>query len=110
MKSFFKNPQAYAVLDVDDFRFQGGEFGVLHAKATYDNNEKKISFTSVADDGPNCYTDVNGYVSIKDHYLNIPMVCHGTKMQFLEGFAGAVMDNVKATCRQCPSLWRPVIS
>ncbi|MDD6379757.1 MAG: translocation/assembly module TamB domain-containing protein [Prevotella sp.] len=97
VKSFFKNPQAYAVLDVDDFRFQGGEFGVLHAKATYDNNEKKISFTSVADDGPDCYTNVNGYVSIKDHYLNIPMVCHGTKMQFLEGFAGAVMDNVKAT-------------
>lgn len=97
VKSFFKNPQAYADLDVNDFRFQGGEFGTLHARANYDNNEKKISFTSIADDGPNSSTDINGYVSIKDHYLDIPMICHGTKMQFLEGFAGTVMDNVKAT-------------
>ena len=97
VKSFFKNPKAYADFNVDNFRFEGGDFGTLHAQARYDNNEKKISFTSVADDGPDCSTDINGYVSIKDHYLDIPMICHGTKMQFLEGFAGAVMDNVKAT-------------
>lgn len=97
VKSFFKNPKAYANFDVADFRFQGGEFGTLHAKASYDNTSGRINVNSVADDGPDCYTDINGYVSIKDNYMDMPMVAHGTKMQFLQGFADAVLRDVKAT-------------
>lgn len=96
IKSFFNNPTAYAAFDVNDFRFQGGEFGTLHATARYDNNNQRISVNSIADDGPDSYTDINGYVSIKDNYIDMPMKAHGTKMQFLEGFAGAVVENVKA--------------
>ncbi len=96
VKSFFKSPKAYAKLDINDFRFQGGEFGTLHANVNYDNDIQRISFTSVADDGPDSYTDINGYVSLKDNYLDIPMRAHGTKLQFLEGFAGNVMKNVTA--------------
>ncbi len=96
VKSFFSNPMAYATFDVDDFRFQGGEFGTLRARATYDNNLQRINVNSVADDGPDSYTDINGYVSIKDNYIDMPMRAHGTKMQFLEGFAGAVIGDVKA--------------
>lgn len=97
VKSFFKNPKAYADFDVADFRFQGGEFGTLHAKANYDSSTGRITINSTADDGPGCYTDINGYVSIKDNYIDLPMMVHGTKLQFLEGFAGAVMKDVKAT-------------
>ena len=97
VKSFFKSPKAYANLDIADFRFQGGEFGTLHAKVDYDNNVGRININSVADDGSDCYTNIDGYVSIKEHYINLPMVCHNTKLQFLEGFAGAVLSNVEAT-------------
>lgn len=97
VKSFFKSPKAYAKMDIDDFRFQDGEFGTLHANVNYDNDLQRISFTSVADDGPDNYTDINGYVSIKDNYLDIPMKAHNTKLQFIEGFAGNVMKDINAT-------------
>lgn len=96
VKSFFNNPVAYGHLDVGDFRFQDGEFGTLHADISYDNKDRRINISSIADDGSSAYTDINGYLSVKDNFLNLFINAHETRMQFLEGFTSSVTRNVTA--------------
>lgn len=92
VKSLFHQPSAIANLMVDDFTFNEGRMGTLHAKVGYDG--EKIDIDAVADDGPEAKTLINGYVSLKDNYMDLPIFARGTRLEFLESFCGSFLDNV----------------
>lgn len=94
VKSLFHQPSALAHLAIEDFTFNEGRMGTLNANVGYDGN--KIDIDAIADDGPDAKTLINGYVSIKDNYIDLPIYARGTRLEFLESFCGSFMDNVDA--------------
>lgn len=92
IKSLFHQPSAIASLMVEDFTFNDGRMGTLQANVGYDG--EKIDINAVADDGPSAKTLINGYVSLKDNYIDLPIYARGTRLEFLESFCGAFLDNV----------------
>lgn len=96
VKSLFASPDAYAKLDVNEFTFETGPLGVLHANVNYDKNEGQINIHAIADDGPSHQTYINGYVSPKRNYIDLGIDAEGTSVKFMESFCGSFMDNVQA--------------
>lgn len=97
IKDIFTNPTAYAQLDVNNFRFQRGRMGTLHANANYNHRDGKINIDAVVEDEkPYGETIVKGYISPKDNYIDLAMNAHNTRIEFMEGFCGSFMHNVEA--------------
>lgn len=96
VKSVFSNPSAQAQFDVQDFKFQDGQMGTLHAKADFDSREGQINIDAVADDTDDVQTVIKGYVSTKRNYIDLGIHANGTRLQFLESFCASFMDNVDA--------------
>ena len=96
VKSIFKEPKAYAQLDIHDFTFEEGPLGVLHAFVNYNNEEGQIDIKATANDGPEHITYIDGYVSPKRNYIDLGIEAAGTSMKFMENFCGSFMDNIEA--------------
>ena len=94
--SVFSHPQANATLTVRDFTFQEGDMGTLQAKVNYKEQEGKINIDAKADAGADSYTDIKGYVDIKNSYINLPIYAHGTHLYFLKSFCGSFMSDINA--------------
>ena len=63
VRSLFDKPQAKAHLTVKEFKFEGGNMGVLDVTAAWDNEKKTIDLNGIANDGPSAMTLVNGYIA-----------------------------------------------
>ena len=96
VKSIFQKPYAYALLDVNDFTFEKGPLGVLHAKVNYNDELGQIDIKATADDGPGHQTYIDGYVSPKRNYIDLGIEAAGTSMKFMESFCGSFMDDIQA--------------
>ena len=96
VKSLFTNPNAYARLDVEDFLFENGEMGTLHAKVEWDKDDNRINIDALADDGEAAKTKIDGYVSLKESYIDLSIKAMGTKLQFMETFCSSFMRDVDA--------------
>lgn len=97
IKSLFHQPSAQATLTVRDFTFNEGEMGTLHAQVGYDG--ERVNIHAIADDGPDAQTLIDGYVSIKDNYIDLPIRAVGTRLGFLESFCSSFMDNINGHAR-----------
>ena len=98
VKNVFARPAAYAELAVEDFTFEQGPLGTLHANVAYNNDEGKINILAHADDGPEHMTYIDGYVSPRKNYIDLGISAQGTSLKFMESFCGSFMDNVEAWC------------
>lgn len=96
IKSAFKSPDAYAHLNVSQFKFENGDLGTLHANVNYNKEEEQIDINAIADDGPAHQTLINGYVSPKRNYIDLGIRAEGTSLGFMESFCGSFMDNIQA--------------
>ena len=96
VKSIFQKPDAYAILDVNDFTFEKGPLGVLHANVNYNNELGQIDIKATADDGPEHQTYIDGYVSPKHNNIDLGIEAAGTSMKFMESFCGSFMDDIQA--------------
>ncbi len=96
IKSVFYDPELTSNLKISQFRFQDGLLGELLASVNWDNNEKKIDIHAKAEDKNNAQTLVNGYVSLKDKYINLDIGAIHTNIDFLESFCSSFMDDVQA--------------
>lgn len=94
VKKLMTNITANGRLTVDNFRFNDGRMGTLYANVGYTKEQGRINIDAVADDGPGHSLDIKGYISPKENYINLPMYAHGTNLEFLKSFCGAVMDNI----------------
>ncbi len=96
VKSIFKNPDAYANLDIKEFTFENGPLGVLHAAVALNKEQEQIDIKAIADDGPEHQLDIDGYVSPKRNYIDLKVDSKGANMKFMENFCGSFMNNIEA--------------
>ncbi len=96
VKSIFQTPEAYAKLDINEFAFEKGQLGVLHANVSYNRAQEQIDIKAIADDGPSHLTLIDGYVSPKRNYIDLGIEAAGTSMKFMESFCGSFMDHIEA--------------
>lgn len=96
VKSLFNQPDAYAKLDINDFLFENGPLGVLHAFVNYNKVDEQIDIKAVADEDKGNQTIIDGYVSPKRNYIDLGITAVGTNMKFMESFCGSFMDNIEA--------------
>ena len=96
ISSVFGKPSVESNLTVDDFRFQNGRMGTLHAGVRWNNVEEQVEIDAVADDSPSGKTLIYGYVSPKKNYIWLNIGARGMRAEFLEGFCGSFMHNVTA--------------
>lgn len=96
-KSVFSGaPDAYAILRMDDFLFQGGGMGKLSANVRWNKTEKQIDIDTFIDDGPGQATVIKGYVSPERHFIDLAFDAKETRMEFLEGFCANFLRDVEA--------------
>lgn len=98
LSSVLGNPSATARLRVADFRFEEGEMGTLHADVEYNKVTKAIELKAVADDGPGVTTHIDGYVAPADDDIRLAIRADGTRLDFLKGFCGSFLDDIRAHC------------
>lgn len=98
VKSLFKDPNAYAHLDVKKFTFETGALGTLHANVNYDKEEGQININALAEDGIEHQTLINGYVSPKKNYIDLAIEAQETSMEFMRSFCGSFMEKIQAWC------------
>ncbi|MBQ8991385.1 MAG: translocation/assembly module TamB domain-containing protein [Prevotella sp.] len=92
--SLFDKFAASADLDVSDFKFERGRMGVLHAHAKWNQELEQIDIQAVADDGPDAYTDVNGYISPVYNTIDLAIDAHGTYIDFMHNFTSSFLSHV----------------
>lgn len=97
VKSIFQKPDAYAKLDINEFTFEGGPLGVLHANVLYNKEREQIDILATADAGREHQTYIDGYVSPKRNYIDLGIEAAGTSLKFMESFCGSFMDNIDAS-------------
>ena len=93
VKQFFTQPTVRAELRVDGFQFEKGDMGTLHANVTV--KDGRVNIDAVADDGPDAHTDIKGFVSIKDNYIDLPIEAHNSRLDFVQSFTSSFLDSVK---------------
>lgn len=94
--SLFGEPNAKAKLNIEDFRFEEGRMGVLHANVAYGVDKGRIDIEAVADDGPEHQTVIAGNVSPKHNTIDLGIIAQGTRMEFLQSFCGSFLGDIEA--------------
>lgn len=89
VKYIFTKPEVHADLTISDFTFNDGDLGTLYADASFVDGQINIDAQAVA--AADSYTDIKGYISIKDQYICLPIYSHHTRLDFLKRYSGAFM-------------------
>ena len=92
--SLFDGFKANADLTVDEFKFERGRMGVLHAKANWNNEAEQIDIHAVADDGPEAQTRINGYVSPVHNTIDLAIEADGTSIEFMHNFTSSFLSSI----------------
>ena len=92
--SLFDGFKANADLNVDEFKFERGRMGVLHAKANWNNEAEQIDIHAVADDGPEAQTRINGYVSPVHNTIDLAIEADGTSIEFMHNFTSSFLSSI----------------
>ncbi len=92
--SAFSNPDAYANLTVNDFKFEKGRMGTLTARVDWNRHDKQIDISATANDGPEATTFINGYVSPERDYIDLGISAHGTYLDFMHSFTESFISHI----------------
>jgi hypothetical protein len=93
----FSKPKAKAKLTVNDFTFETGALGTLHANVEWNNEKGQIDIDALAKEEPNRTTKINGYVSLAKNYIDLGIYADNSSTEFLKSFCGSFMDNIDAS-------------
>ena len=85
---------ANADLRVDDFKFERGHMGVLHAKADWNKELEQIDIHAIADDGPDAKTYINGHVSPVHENIDLAIEAQGTSIAFMHNFTKTFLTSI----------------
>lgn len=96
---FAQQPKAYARLRVDDFRFEDGRMGTLHANVDLNNSLKQIDIAAEAIDrldnnGTERRTIIEGNVSPQRNDIKLDITAKHTRIEFMHSFCSSFMDNI----------------
>ncbi len=92
--SAFDDPDAYANLTVDNFKFQEGRMGTLLARVDWNKQMKQIDINATANDGPDAITFINGYVSPEREYIDLGLHARGTYLDFMHSFTESFISHI----------------
>lgn len=87
--------EARAALDVQQFKFESGKLGTLHANADYSKNEGKINIHALAEDPEadgRAYID--GSIGVSPGYLDLGVVADSLKLDFMQKFCQSFLSDV----------------
>jgi hypothetical protein len=85
---------ADAQLRVDDFKFERGRMGVLHADVEWNAQEEQIDIRAVADDGPGVNTHVNGFISPVHNTIDLAIHADSTYIDFMHNFTHSFLSQI----------------
>ena len=85
---------ASADLRVDDFKFERGHMGVLHAKADWNQELEQIDIHAVTDDGPDAKTYIEGHVSPVHEDIDLAIEAKGTSIAFMHNFTKSFLTSI----------------
>ena len=94
ISSVFGDFAANADILVDDFKFEQGRMGVLHARATWNQDKEQIDIHAIADDGPEAQTHINGYVSPTHNTIDLGIRADGTYIEFMHNFTKSFLSQI----------------
>ncbi|WP_051523071.1 translocation/assembly module TamB [Prevotella sp. P6B4] len=92
--SLFDEFKANADLTVEEFKFERGRMGVLHALANWNHEAQQIDIHAVADDGPDAKTRINGYVSPVHNTIDLGIEADGTSIEFMHNFTKSFLSSI----------------
>jgi len=90
--AFSDSPMVNADLCVNNFCFEGGNMGTLHATASYENADKQIDIHAHAEDKIGRMF-VDGYISPAHNHLDLEIKTSKTHLGFIETFCSSFMRN-----------------
>ena len=94
LTSVLDNPDAYADLTVNDFKFQEGRMGTLTAHVDWNKQQEQIDISATANDGLEAMTFINGYVSPQREYIDLGISAHGTYLDFMHSFTESFISDI----------------
>ena len=92
--SLFDEFEANADLIVDEFKFERGNMGQLHALANWNHEAEQIDIHAIADDGPDSKTNINGYVSPAHNTIDLGIEADGTSIEFMHNFTNSFLSSI----------------
>ena len=92
--SLFDEFKANADLTVDEFKFERGNLGNLHALATWNNEAKQIDIHAIADNGPESKAFVDGFVSPVHNTIDLGIRADGTSIEFMHNFTNSFLSSI----------------
>ena len=92
--TLFGDFSASTHLRVDNFKFENGRMGVLHADASWNKEKEQIDIHAIADDGPEAITNIDGYVSPTHNTIDLAFSAHGTYIEFMHSFTNSFLSHI----------------
>ncbi len=92
--SIFDEFNAHAKLDVNNFKFERGRMGTLHALVFWNNEKEQIDINAQAVDGPGVFTDIYGFVSPKHNTIALNIDAHQTYVDFMHNFTNSFLSHI----------------
>ena len=94
LTSAFDNPDANALLEVSNFKFQNGRMGKLHALVEWNKADKQIDLLATCNDGPEAMTYIEGYVSPEREFIDLDISAKGTYLDFMHSFTESFVSHI----------------
>lgn len=113
VSQLFAKPNARAELQVDDFRFQDGRMGTLHARVNWNRALEEIDIDAQARDTIHTagtmprprITNIEGYVSPRRNYIDLAIEAIDTRGEFVASFCSSFMRDADLTANGHVRLW-----
>jgi hypothetical protein len=95
LRELFGTLQADGKIDVNQFEFQYGRMGTLHARVDWNKEQERIDIHAVCDDGPEAQTYVDGYVDPSSPgFIDLGITAQGTYLDFAQSFTDSFISAI----------------
>ncbi len=94
IRSVFGEMEADGELTVQQFEFQQGRMGTLHAQVEWNKEKEQIDIHATSDDGPDAQTLIDGYVSPERNFIELGIEAQGTHLDFARSFMSSFISQL----------------
>ena len=94
LSNVYDSPDAFANLQVNDFKFEDGRMGTLNAHVDWNKQDKQIDIHATAHDGPEATTYIDGYVSPDRDYIDLAINARGTYLDFMHSYTSSFISHI----------------
>ena len=92
--SIFDDFDGQASLDVHNFKFERGRMGTLHALVFWNKQKQQIDINAQAEDGPDIFTDIYGFISPIHNTIALNIDAHQTYVDFMHNFTHSFLSHI----------------